>query len=96
MADIRSKLSGVFAPVVTPFFNERLALKALRYNLKKLSQTELTGYLSLGSNSKYKNLSDKEQLKVLEIFTEEKKDKTVAAGCGCESTYQTIEKCKVA
>ncbi len=96
MTDIRSKLTGVFAPAVTPFFNERLVLKDLRYNLKKLNQTELTGYLSLGSNGEYKSLTDKEQLKVLEIFAEEKENKIVMVGCGCESTHQTIEKCNLA
>ena len=48
----KKKLSGVFAPVVTPFRSDELALDDLRFNLKKLNETELAGYLALGSNGK--------------------------------------------
>jgi len=92
MADNQKKLSGVFAPVVTPFSSDKLALDDLRFNLQKLNETDLAGYLALGSNGEFRSLTDKEQIQVLEIFAEEKGDKVVMVGTGCESTKQTIEK----
>jgi 4-hydroxy-2-oxoglutarate aldolase len=94
MKSIKEKLSGVFAPVVTPFKDDKLMLDDLRYNIKKLNETELTGYLALGSNGEFRSLSDEEQFKVLEVFAEEKGDKVVMVGTACESTAQTIDKTK--
>ncbi len=89
-------LSGVFAPVVTPFRCDEVALEDLRFNLRKLSQTSLTGYLALGSNGEFRSLSDREQTQVLEVFAQEKGRKVIMVGTGCESTRQTIEKSKAA
>ncbi|MBL7188145.1 MAG: dihydrodipicolinate synthase family protein [Phycisphaerae bacterium] len=96
MGKNKKKLSGVFAPVATPFRSDELALDALRFNLKKLNETELAGYLALGSNAEFRSLTDAEQIQVLEVFAEEKGDKVVMVGTGCESTAQTIEKSKLA
>jgi 4-hydroxy-2-oxoglutarate aldolase len=95
MADNKKKLSGVFAPVVTPFDSDELALDDLRFNLKKLNETDIAGYLALGSNGEFRSLTDKEQIRILEVFAEEKGDKVVMVGTGCESTKQTIEKSKI-
>ena len=89
--DHTSKLSGVFAPVVTPFKNDELIIDDLRYNLRKLNESNLTGYLALGSNGEFKSLTTREQILVLEVFAQEKGDKTVMVGTGCESTKQTID-----
>lgn len=88
------KLSGVFAPVVTPFRGDDLALDDLRFNLRKLAATDLAGYLALGSNGEFRSLSDDEQFRVLDVFAEEKGAKTVMVGTACESTRQTVEKTK--
>ncbi len=96
MAANKEKLSGVFAPVVTPFKNDKVELNYLRENLQKLGKTDLTGYLALGSNGEFKSLSDKEQIKILEVFAETKGDKVIMVGTGCESTFHTIEKSKKA
>lgn len=96
MEQNKKKLSGVFAPVVTPFSSDELALDDLRFNLRKLNETDLAGYLALGSNGEFKGLSDKEQIRVLEVFAEEKGNKVVLVGTGCESTTQTIAKSKLA
>jgi 4-hydroxy-2-oxoglutarate aldolase len=88
----REKLSGVFAPVVTPFQDDELALDGLRENLRKLAQSELTGYFALGSNGEFRSLTEREELRVLEIFLEEKSEKVVMVGTGCESTRLTVEK----
>ncbi len=95
MTNNRKKLSGVFAPVVTPFVNDKVELNYLRENLQKLGKSELTGYLALGSNGENKSLTDKEQIEVLEVFAQTKGDKVIMVGTGCESTFQTIEKSKI-
>lgn len=95
MAQNKKKLSGVFAPVVTPFNSDEPALDDLRFNLRELNKTPLAGYLALGSNGEFKSLTDKEQIRVLEVFAEERGDKVVMVGTGCESTRQTIEKSKL-
>jgi 4-hydroxy-2-oxoglutarate aldolase len=95
MGKNKKKLSGVFAPVVTPFRSDEVALDDLRFNLNKLNQTELSGYLALGSNAEFRSLTDAEQIKVLGVFAEEKGDKVVMVGTGCESTKETIEKSRL-
>ena len=92
MKQHREKLSGVFVPVVTPFRGDELLLDDLRFNLRKLNQTRLTGYLALGSNGEVRSLTDREQIEVLEVFAEQKDDKVVMVGSACEYTRQTIEK----
>ncbi len=96
MAISLDKLAGVFAPLVTPFAGDDLDLDALRFNLKRAAKSSLAGYLALGSNGEYKSLTDDEQRKVLEVIAEEKADKVVMVGCGCESTVQTVAKCEMA
>lgn len=96
MGQNKRKLSGVFSPVVTPFRSDELALDDLRFNLRKLNETDLAGYFALGSNGEFRSLTDREQIQVLEIFAEEKGNKVVMVGTGCESTRQTIEKSKAA
>ena len=88
----RDKLSGVFAPVLTPFQGEKLLLDDLRENIRRLNETDLTGYLALGSNGEFKSLTSREQLNVLAVFAEERGKKVVIAGVGRESTAETIEK----
>jgi len=92
----KQKLSGVFAPVVTPFQGDQPDLDALAFNLTKLRQTDLAGFLALGSNGEIESLTDEERLLVLEVFAQEKGDKVVMVGTGCESTKETIEKSHVA
>ena len=96
MKQHKEKLSGVFAPVVTPFRDDELLLDDLRFNLRKLNETSLTGYLALGSNGELRSLNDREQIQILEVFAEEKGDKVVMVGTGCESTKETIEKSNIA
>jgi len=92
----KQKLSGIFTPVVTPFVNDVPDLDALTYNLTQLRKTDIKGFFALGSNGEYKSLTSEEQLLVLEVFAQEKGDKIVMVGTGCESTKETIEKSHVA
>ena len=96
MGNHKSSLSGVFVPVVTPFRDGRPDLGALRFNLRKLRDTALTGYLALGSNAEFRSLSQFEQMQVLGVFSEEKGDKIVMTGTACESTAETIDRSRLA
>ncbi|MDK2897410.1 MAG: 4-hydroxy-2-oxoglutarate aldolase [Candidatus Atribacteria bacterium] len=89
---IRDKLSGVFAPVVTPFRNDELMYHALISNIKCLNNTGLKGYLVLGTNGEFKSLSAKEKLLVIEnVVKYADPSKVVMAGTGAESLKETIE-----
>ena len=88
----RQKLAGLFAPVTTPFVNDEVDLEALAFNLSRLRRTNLTGFFALGSNGEGKSLTDEERMLVLKVFAEERGDKIVMVGTGCESTWETIEK----
>ncbi len=87
----KEKLSGVFAPVVTPFDNDEVRYEWLSENLEKLGKTKLKGYLALGSNGEFMNLTGKEQIEVLKVFAKYKGKKILMAGTARESTRETIE-----
>lgn len=88
----REKLSGVFAPITTPFDDQgNLLLDRLTANIQKLNGSRLRGYLVLGTNGEFKSLSEEERKKVLEtVVREASKDKVVMAGTGRESTHHSI------
>lgn len=86
----RERLSGVFAPVVTPFQSGALRLDYLRANLGALGRSALAGYLALGSNGEFRSLSEAERMKVLEVFADRKGDKVVMAGASAESTTEAV------
>ena len=92
----KQKLSGVFAPVTTPFANDAVDVEALAFNLSRLRRTDLTGFLALGSTGEARSLTDEERMLVLKVFAEEKGDKVVMVGTGCESTWETNAKSHMA
>ncbi len=94
MADNRTNLSGVFAPVVTPFSNDEIQYGDLRFNLARLRDSSLKGYLALGSNGEFRSLTEAEQFSVLEVFAAEKGGKVIMAGVSCESTRETIDRAR--
>lgn len=92
MKDVKERLSGVFAPMVTPFRNDEILFAGLRHNVEKMNGTGLRGYFVLGTNGEYKSLSVPERMKVLDtVVRHSAPDKVVMAGCGAESTRETIE-----
>ena len=85
------KLSGIAAPISTPFVNQEVAYDRLRSNMQQYSKTGLAGFFALGSNGESMFLTEAEKLKVLEVVLQEKADhQIVLAGAGHESTHQTI------
>jgi len=85
------KLSGIAAPISTPFINGEVAYDQLKSNMQKYRRTALAGFFALGSNGESMFLTESEKLKVLEVVLQEKSDhQIVMAGSGYESTQQTI------
>ena len=93
----KKQLSGVFAPITTPFSKEgKLDLKGLERNMEFYANSPLHGYLALGSNGENKSLVGEEKSQVLKVIIENKgKSQSVMVGCIGESTYETIEFAKV-
>lgn len=85
-------LAGVFPPIPTPFTADgELALDQLRSNLAFWNQTDIAGYVVLGSNGEFPFLSDVEKLAVLETAGQHiAPGKVFIAGTGCESARNTI------
>lgn len=92
----KKQLSGVFAPITTPFFeNGGLDLDGLKKNMEFYASGPLHGYLALGSNGENKSLVGEEKFQVLKTIVDGKgKSQYVMAGCIAESTYETIELAK--
>lgn len=92
MSELRSKLSGVFVPMVTPFRNDEILYAGIRQNVEKWNATGLRGYFVLGTNGEYKSLSVTERFRVLEtVVRYSSPDKVIMAGCGAESTRETLD-----
>ena len=86
------KLSGILAPICTPFVNQDLSIEKVRENMHQYRTTALAGYFALGSNGENKSLTEKEKLQILETVVGEKAEhQMVLAGAGFESTRQTID-----
>lgn len=85
------KLTGVMPPITTPFENGEVALDRLKENFQKWNQTDLSGYLVLGSNGEAVYLNDKERLSIIEASREAiPPSKLMLVGTGMESTQETI------
>ena len=89
----RDSLSGVFAPMVTPFGTDDAVLfSGVAENVRRLNATGLRGYFVLGTNGEYKSLTTEERLQVLDVVVQHHAPgKVVMAGCGAESTKETID-----
>ncbi len=88
---MKGKIAGIFAPITTPFVDEEVSIDDLKENIRKYSQTPLSGFFVLGSNGESKSLTEAEKLSILEMVLQEKAEhQRVMAGAGYESTRQTI------
>lgn len=89
------KLSGIFAPIGTPFVDQEVEYDQLASNMEKYAASKLAGYFAIGSNGENVAMSEEEKLKALNIIIDKKADhQIVMAGAGFESTKLTIEFCK--
>ncbi len=85
-------LRGVFPPIPTPFDAQgEVAYGALRENLARWNQYDLTGYVVLGSNGEAVYLDWEEKLQVLRTVREAiPSGKRLIAGVDCESTREAV------
>ena len=85
------KLSGVWAPICTPFSKGEVDIGKLEHNIELYSQTKLRGYFALGSNGEGCMLDNEEKKTVLRAVLRKKgRNQLLMAGCGHESTRGTI------
>ncbi len=92
MDAIKDMLSGVYAPVVTPFVDEEVDLDGLAGNIQKMNENGLRGYFVCGTNGEFKSLTVEERLRVIETAAREAApDKVVMAGTAAESTKETVD-----
>ncbi|HSB07246.1 MAG TPA: dihydrodipicolinate synthase family protein [Thermodesulfobacteriota bacterium] len=91
----REKLSGVFAPMTTPFDDQgKILLDKMALNVQKLNGSRLRGYLVLGTNGEFRSLSTPESMDLLRtVVKTASPDKVIMAGTGGESTSVSIELC---
>jgi len=84
-------LKGVYAPIPTPFEDDRLALPRLKENLEKWAATKLAGLVVCGSNGEFALLDEEEKV---ELFAFARKhfpaNRPIIAGTGCESLQATL------
>ncbi|HUT08373.1 MAG TPA: dihydrodipicolinate synthase family protein [Candidatus Latescibacteria bacterium] len=84
-------LEGVFAALTTPFAGDEIATDKLRGNVEKYNQTNLSGYLVLGSTGESVSLTDGESLRLVEaVVAAAHPGKKILVGTARESTKLTI------
>jgi 4-hydroxy-2-oxoglutarate aldolase len=87
------KLSGNF-PAVPTFFDESggIDFKHIEFNLQKLNQLPLDGYVIGGSNGEFVYLTIEERVRVVKAVRDLlPPDRKLIAGAGMESTRATID-----
>lgn len=91
-------LSGVFAPITTPFQKDgTLDLEGLGKNMEYYRGSRINGYLAIGSNGENKSMTEEEKLQVLAtIIAGKAPEQIVMVGCIAESTIETISFAKKA
>lgn len=87
------QLSGVYAPVPTPFTETGdLALDRFAANVRHWSETPLAGLVILGSNGEAVHLSRDEKIDLLRAARQAyPANRPIIAGTGQEATRQTID-----
>lgn len=90
---MQSKLNGIIIPAVTPFDqNGTLDLEMMKTNYDKWNQTNVRGYMCLGSNGEFRSLNDEESFQVIShAAAYSDSNKTLIAGVGRESLHHTLE-----
>jgi 4-hydroxy-2-oxoglutarate aldolase len=84
-------IKGIFPPIATPFTNDEVAYSKLIENLGRWNETELAGYVVLGSNGESVFLTRDEKIKLVETVKNNiPKNKKLIAGTGSDSIKATI------
>jgi 4-hydroxy-2-oxoglutarate aldolase len=87
------KIEGVFPPVTTPFDdNGCIVHNHLAENIKRWNETDVSGYLILGSNSESVFLDEEDKIEIVKTARKSiPPSKKMLIGTGLESTKGTIE-----
>ncbi|OGO61021.1 MAG: hypothetical protein A2029_17180 [Chloroflexi bacterium RBG_19FT_COMBO_47_9] len=86
-------ISGIIAPITTPFSDDEVNLEFLKENINKYSQTNLSGYLILGSNGENSCLNDVERHLIIQTIVNAKSSTQKAiVGISSDSTRVSIER----
>jgi 4-hydroxy-2-oxoglutarate aldolase len=98
MSEQGVSLRGVFPPIPTPFGADgTVEHQALAANLERWNQSDLSGYVVLGSNGESVYLDLEEKVRVWEAARRViPKDRVMIAGTGYESTGRTIAATRLA
>lgn len=91
--EIKNRLSGVIAPLTTPFREDQsLDFDAVAYNVEKYNHTGLAGYMPLGSNGEFRSLVEGESLEMVRLIRSlTPSSKSLLVGAGRESAYSAAE-----
>uniref|UniRef100_A0A914UKG5 4-hydroxy-2-oxoglutarate aldolase, mitochondrial n=1 Tax=Plectus sambesii TaxID=2011161 RepID=A0A914UKG5_9BILA len=95
LKEMKLDISGIYPPIVTPFHDDAdksLALEKLEENFAQWETMGFRGYVVLGSNGEFPNLTEEEKI-LLVSRCRHLTSKLVIAGAGCESTSETIKLC---
>lgn len=87
------RLEGILIPAVTTFGEDgAVNLEMMEFNYRRWNKTGVRGYMCLGSNGEFRSLSDDESFMVIQAAGDFRdKEKTLIAGVGRESLYQTLK-----
>ena len=90
---VKISLEGCFPPIPTPFdINGRVDHEHLAANLEQWQKTPLKGFAVLGSNGESVLLTTEEKVETWRTAGKAiASDRLFIAGCGCESTAETLE-----
>ena len=90
------QISGIFPALVTPYDQTgAVSLPAIQHNIRLYNQTEVAGYVVLGSTGESVMLSSEEADSILRKAKEcAAPGKLLIAGTGAESTTETIVRTK--
>jgi 4-hydroxy-2-oxoglutarate aldolase len=91
--ELTNKLSGVFAPISTPFDDgEDVDYEALKFNLERYAASGLKGHLALGSNGENRSLTEEERLSVLQTVVERKGARQIVMACATYDAQRDTER----
>lgn len=85
-------VEGIFAALTTPFEGDEVSYSAFKENLIKYNESQLDGYVVLGSTGEAILLNDDESIKLVEEAVKvSSPTKKIIVGTARESTRQTLE-----
>lgn len=93
---VKDEQRGILLPITTPFHADgALDLDGLRFNIKKWNETDILGYVLLGSTGECVHLDEAERLSVITTARSAASDQSrFMVGAGQQSTRGTINEIK--